>query len=248
MTARLALHQLRYELRAFWRTPQAVLFTFALPLLMLVIFATINGNEPVGAFGGRRFVEYFVPGMLAFGAITATYGNLAARTVYRRETGQLKRLRATPLPAASYLIGSVTNAAIVSLAVSGAVIAVGRVFYDVALPAAWPELLALLLIGAASFSAMGLALSTCITSPEAVDATIFATMLPVLFISGVFQVVPPGSTLGRIAAVFPIRHMLQPALAIYSARPIRGTDIVIVLAWGTAGALIAARRLRWTPS
>lgn len=247
MTVRLALHQLRYELRAFRRTPQAVFFTFALPLLMLVVFATLNGDEPIRAFGGRRFVEYFVPGMLAFGAITATYGNLAARTVYRRETGQLKRLRATPLPAASYLIGAVANAAIVSLAVSGSVIAVGRIFYDVAVPNAWPALVGLLLVGAVSFSAMGLAVSTYISNPEAADATIFATMLPVLFISGVFQAVPTTSTVGRIAAVFPIRHMLQPALAIYSDTPVRWNDILVVLAWGAVGTLIATRRMRWTP-
>lgn len=247
MTARLAVHQLRYELRAFWRTPQALFFTFALPLIMLVVFATLNGDQPIQAFGGRRFVEYFVPGMLAFGAITATYGNLASRTVYRRETGQLKRLRATPLPAASYVIGTVVNSTIVSLAVSATVVAVGWAFFDVAVPAAWPTLIAVLLVGAASFSAMGLALSTCIGSPEAADATIFATMLPVLFISGVFQVVPTTSTLGRIAAIFPIRHLLQPALAIYSHTSVRPTDLFVVIGWGAAGALIAARRMRWTP-
>ena len=53
-----------------------------------------------------------------------TYGNLAARTVYRRETGHLKRLRATPLPASSYVIGVVANVAVVSLAVSATVIVV----------------------------------------------------------------------------------------------------------------------------
>lgn len=247
MIARLALHQLRYELRAFWRTPQALFFTFALPVMMLIVFATINGDERVSAFGGRRFVEYFVPGMLAFGAISATYGNLAARTVYRRETGQLKRLRSTPLPTSSYLVGVVANAAAVSLAVSTTVVLVGWAFYDVAVPTAWPALVGLLLIGAASFAAMGLALSTFIRQAEAADATTFGTLLPVLFISGVFQVVPPASILGRIAGVFPVRHLLLPVLAIYGANPVQWRDVAVVVAWGTAAALVAARRLRWTP-
>lgn len=247
MTARLALHQLRYELRAFWRTPQAMFFTFALPLMMLVVFATINGNARINGFGGRRFVEYFVPGMLALGSITATYGNLASRTVFRRETGQLKRLRATPLPAGSYVIGVVANATVVSLAVSATVVLVGRAFYDVAVPTAWPALIGLLVLGAAAFAAMGLALSTCIGHPEAADATVFGTMLPVLFISGIFQVVPPTSIFARLAEVLPVRHLLLPVLAVYGADPVRWRDLAILLAWGAVAALIAARRMRWTP-
>ncbi len=160
--ARLALHQLRYEQRTFFRTPQAVFFTFALPVLMLVVFATLNGDEAGPRGGGQRFVDYFVAGMLAFGSISATYGNLAARFVFRRETGQLKRLRATPLPTPTLLFGIVGNAVIISFAVSSTVVVVGRIFYDVALPSAWPQLVVVLVIGSGAFCALGLALTTVI--------------------------------------------------------------------------------------
>jgi len=248
MSIRLALHQLAYELRAFRRTPQAVFFTFALPLVMLMVFATLNDDFDVPAFAGRSYADFFVPGMLAFGVVAATYGNLAARTVFRRETGQLKRLRATPLPTASYLAGAVANAALVAFAVSAAVLTVGRIGDGVALPSRSWLIGALLLFAAACFSALGLALSTFIGSPEAADPTVFGTMLPVVFISGVFQVVPNHSVLARIASVLPVRPFLDALRSVYLEVPIRAADLAVVAAWGVAGALVAARRMRWSPS
>jgi ABC-2 type transport system permease protein len=246
--ARLALHQLRYELLAFWRTPQAVFFTFALPVLMLVIFAQLNEESTIASFGGRSYAAFFVPGMLTFGLASATYGNLSARTVVRRETGQLKRLRATPLPARAYLAGAVANATLVAAAVSVAVMAVGRIGYDVALPGNKWAVAGVLVLAAACCSALGLALSTFVASPESADPVVFGTMLPVVFISGVFQVVPPDSVLHRVASVFPVQPMLDSLRAGYLGRPISTADLLVVVAWGTAGALVAARRFAWTPS
>lgn len=245
--ARLIVHQLRYEQRIFWRTPQAVFFTFALPVLMLVVFATLNSNYRVPAFGGRRFVDYFVAGMLAFGSISATYGNLAARFVFRRETGQLKRLRATPLPPSIYVAGLIANSVVVSAAVSAVVLAVGRILYDVSLPAAWPQLAAVLIVGSGAFCALGLALTTFIPNTDAADAMVFGTLLPVLFISGVFQVVPSDSLMGRIAALFPVRHLLQATLDVYAGESFPWLRLLAVLAWGLFGGLIAVRRFRWAP-
>jgi ABC-2 type transport system permease protein len=245
--ARLVLHQLEYEQRTFWRTPQAVFFTFALPVLMLVVFATLNSGYKVSVFQGRRFVEYFVAGMLAFGSISATYGNLAARLVFRRESGQLKRFRATPLPASTYLAGIIASSVTVSVAVSAVVLAVGRVFYDVSLPASLLRLVAVLIVGSGAFCALGLALTTFIPNTDAADATVFGTLLPVLFISGVFQVVPTGSLMDRIAALFPVRHLVRATLDVYAGEPFPWLRLLAVVAWGAFGALIAIRRFRWSP-
>ncbi len=246
-TARLAIHQLKYEQRTYWRMPQGVSFTFALPVMMLVVFATLNSGYTVQAFGGRRFVEYFLPGMLAFGSITATYGNLAARFVFRRETGQLKRVRATPLPTAVFVAGIIANAVIVSILVSMLVLAVGRVFYDVALPSGWPLLAFVLMIGSAAFCALGLALATFIGNVDAADAMVFGTLLPVLFISGVFQVVPNDSIMGRIAAVFPVKHLFHATLDVYASAPFPWAHLLAVVAWGAFGAVVAVRRFQWSP-
>ena len=241
---KLLLHQLRYEQRTFWRNPAGVFFTLGLPVLMLVIFTTLNGDDVFD--DGSSFGDYFVPGMVTFGLINATYGNLATKVVVRRESGQLKRARSTPLPLPMLLTGMLTNAVVVALVIIAVVLGTGRLAYGVPLPDRWGLLLLVLLIGGASFAALGLALATLIPNTDAADAMVFGTVLPLLFISGVFDQVPQGSVLDRIADIFPVSHLFNVALATTgasSADPY--PHLAIVALWGAAGAIIAAKRFRW---
>ena len=99
----------------FWRNPASAGFTFAFPLMFLVIFAAINGNDRVHlAHGTAKFAQYYVPAIVAFGVISACYSNLAFSISIRRDRGVLKRVRGTPLAPSSYLAGIVGNAVIVS--------------------------------------------------------------------------------------------------------------------------------------
>lgn len=248
-TLRLARHQLRYELRGFRRNPAGVFFTLGLPVLMLVIFTTLNRDEHVRAADNRTFASYFVPGMLAFGVMSATYGNLAARFVFRREAGLLKRARSTPMPPTALLGGIIGNAIVVSGCITVVVLAVGRLAYDVPLPHRWLLLAAVLAVGTASFCALGLALATFIPNVDAADPMAFGTLLPLLFISGVFQPVPADSILHRIAVVFPVSHLFDAALSTTGPPPgaaVMG-HLAVVAAWGVVGALVAVRRFRWEP-
>ena len=89
--AALALRQIGYENRAFWRNPPAAFFTFAFPLLFMVIFNVLFGADAA---------RFFTPAIMVFGVVTATYTNLAMTVTIARDEGILKRLRGTPLPGA----------------------------------------------------------------------------------------------------------------------------------------------------
>ena len=100
---RMALHQSGYDLRAFLRNRQSQFFTLALPVLFLVIFASVFGGagDTVQVAGGRISTSvYYVPGIITLGIIAACFGNLVASVTAQRERGVLKRRRATPVPAA----------------------------------------------------------------------------------------------------------------------------------------------------
>jgi hypothetical protein len=47
----LVLHQARYDLRAFLRNKQTRFFTLILPLLFLIIFVSVFGNNTIGSTG-----------------------------------------------------------------------------------------------------------------------------------------------------------------------------------------------------
>ena len=64
-------HQLRYELRIFVRNRQSLFFTMALPVLFLVIFASVFGHSHVRVPGGLISTSvYYVPGIIALGVIS----------------------------------------------------------------------------------------------------------------------------------------------------------------------------------
>jgi ABC-2 type transport system permease protein len=117
----------------------------------------------------------------------------------------------------------------------------------VALPHRWALLVAVLAVGAASFCALGLALASFIPNADAADAMVFGTLLPLQFISGVFDTVPADSILHRIADLFPVAHLFQAALAVTG--PDQGLTplghLGIVAAWGLVGAVVGVRRFRW---
>ena len=96
---KMALHLFGYDLRAFARNRQSQFFTVALPVLFLVIFASVfggSGNTTQVAGGQIRMSVYYVPGIIALGIIAACFGNLVASVTAQRERGVLKRRRTTP--------------------------------------------------------------------------------------------------------------------------------------------------------
>ncbi len=92
--------QIRYVNKAFWRNPAAAFFTFAFPLMFLVIFTALLGQGHV-QIGGREVHQstYYVAAMAAFSVITACYNNIAVSIAVQRDAGILKRTNGTPLPA-----------------------------------------------------------------------------------------------------------------------------------------------------
>jgi len=249
---RLLASQFRADLRIFWRNPQYRYFTVALPIVFLVIFEAIfKGNTLVD---GRpmKLTTYYVPGIMTLGIISASFVNLTVAVVQQRESGVLKRARATPVPAGTVIVSRAALSVVVALAMSALLLAIGRVLYGVRLPGG--ELLGLTLaviVGAASFCCLGFAFSTRIGAADAAAPAANLAVLPLYFISGVFvpeSQIPP--LLRAIANAFPIRHLAQALLDpfVHSGHAgVAAGHLAIVAAWGLAGLALAARRFAWSP-
>lgn len=251
-TAALTVRQLRYEQKIFWRNPAAMFFTVGFPVVLVVIFGSLNRGERIALLGGVNFTQYFVPSMAAFGVMSACFANLAGRFVYRRECGQLKRLRATPLPLRALIGGFIANAMVVGVLVTFINTTIGIAFYGVTLPHRWLAFGLVLLVGSASFCALGVAFSTCVPNLEATDPMIFGVFMPLVFISGAFFPIETRSALARIANLAPVRHLIDASFTSFDTRStgagVAWTDLAIVAAWGLAAAVFAARRFRWEPT
>jgi len=165
----LTARQVRYTNKAFWRNPAAAFFTFVFPLMFLVIFATLLGSGTVTLENGREFNQstYYVASMAVFSVITACYTNLAIGVTFQRDAGILKRTRGTPLPGSAYLGARVIHVMIMSILLVVICAAFGWLFYDADLPTGMSLIRSIIvvLVGSASFAALGLDLPCASIGP-----------------------------------------------------------------------------------
>jgi ABC-2 type transport system permease protein len=250
----LALRQVRYENRAFWRNPAAAFFTFVFPLLFMVIFNTIFGGASAGAPPGQRAADFFTPAIIVFSVINATFTSIVMIVTSARESGILKRVRGTPLPPWAYLAGRIGQSVSVAILLVVVVAAFGALLYEVEVPwARLPALLVTLAVGAAAFCALGLAVTAFVPNEDAAPAVANAVMFPLLFISNVFVQIGDESPewIQVVSNLFPVRHFADAMMTVY--RPDGGGSgfspdhLAVMAAWGLAGLLVAVLRFRWEP-
>jgi ABC-2 type transport system permease protein len=246
-------HQFRYDQKAFWRNPASVFFTVMFPVVLLLIFATVFGDQTVDVRGGVKTTTYYVPAIITLSVISATMQSLAMSLVIAREDGRLKRSRGTPMPPWVFIAGRVGNSIVVALIMLG-LATIGRLLYGVPIP--WerlPAILLTLIVGAAAFCCLGIALTAAIPSQDAAAPIVNALLLPLYFLSGVFipdDQLPNGVI--HFADAFPIRHFFEAFFDAYV--PVAGAgattswdDLAVVAIWGAFGLLLAVRYFRWTP-
>jgi ABC-2 type transport system permease protein len=250
---RLTLHQARYDLLSFLRSRQALFFTLALPIIFLVIFAGVFGDHIVGP-GHVKAATYYVPGLSAMAVIAASFVNLVVSITEQRESGILKRRRATPAPAWALIAGRTVTATAVALTTMALVLVVGRVAYGVTLPTSTiPGVAVTALAGSITFCCLGYALSTAIRSADSAQPVVQAIMLPLYFISGIFVLnADLPRWLQNLAKAFPVQHLADGLQHAFNpgahGSGIVGRDLAVLAAWALAGLVIALLRFTWTPT
>jgi ABC-2 type transport system permease protein len=248
---RLTLHQTHYDLLTFARNRQARFFTVLLPVIFLLIFASVFGSQLIGV-ERIKASTYYVPGIAALAVLAASFSNLVIAVTGQRELGILKRRRATPAPAGVIIAGRALTSLVVSLAVTAVVIAIGAIVYGVHVaPGAAGALTLSVIVGSLALASLGYAVATVIGSAESAQPVTLAITLPLSFISGVY--IPPvqlSSTLRHVAQVFPLQHLVA-ALGrgfLPGSTGIAWRDLGILAAWGLGGLVVALTRFRWTPA
>ena len=240
--------QLRSEQLIFWRTREAAVFVFLFPPLLFVLLASVFGD---GTEDGRPISSYLVAGLLGYAVANTALGGLAIVLVLRRESGILKRLRATPLGAATYLAAVLLSNLVVLALQAVAVSALGILLFEAELPAAPLSFLLSLLLGAVAFAGLGLAVTALIRSGEAIAAVVNIIVLPMSFLSGSFGPADDlPAVLQALSDVLPLTYLIELVLATYvDGESIleHGRAVAIVAVWGAAGYAVARRRFGWTP-
>lgn len=248
---RLVGRQLYYEQLGFWRNPSGAVFTVGFSVVFLVLLAASGGTDKIAFLGGVREVQYYVPGFAAYGVMSACFNLLAIQLVVRRENGLLKRLRLSPLPTWALVGALFCSALVVSLVQVVLLLAVGRFAFSVELPHELAAFALALVVGAICFTALGVAASTVVPNEEAAGPMVSIVFFVLLFLSGLWYPLKPGSTLAQISGWFPVAHLIHAMFAPFDlvpgASPWAWHDLAVVGAWGVGGAVVAVRRFAWAP-
>ena len=175
--------------------------------------------------------------------------------VIRRESGQLKRLRGTPLSPFAYIGGQIMGAMVIVAFMTVLVTVIGRIFFGVTFN--WnllPVFILSIALGSIAFSALGLAVTAIIPNEDAAPAITNATVFPLYFISDVFFFDTEGDDTGfisRLGDVFPVKPLtesLQPSYNPFvESIEIPWAKWAVIAGWGLFGVLAAIRFFLWVP-
>ena len=247
---RLFLHEVKTEQLLFWRNRESAFFTFFLPVIFFLVFGSIYGNSTITK-EHLRAAPFLEAGMIGYGVASTAFAGLAITMVIRRESGVLKRIRATPLPPATYLLAVLLSTFIVFLVETALIITIGRTLFSVAVPDRPFSLLVALVIGSVAFAAMGLGLTSVVRSAEGSSAVVNFVYLPMAIISGTFFTPKeyPGF-LRAIADVLPLTYftkLTRNVMVRHEHIWSQGSSLAAVLLWGAIGLVAAIRGFRWQP-
>ncbi|SEJ15239.1 ABC transporter permease [Demequina mangrovi] len=246
------------EIREFVRSREQMVFIFAFPMMLLLLFGSVFGDQVIS--GDVTFAQYFLPGMIASGILNTGFQSLAMSIAIDRDEDILKRVYATPLPATAFFAAKIAQVIAVTVVQLAILIAIGVVLYDAQLPdgaEGWWIFTWVFLLGTAASTTLGIAMSSLLRNAKAGSAVVTPIVLILQFTSGVFLVYTQIPVfLQHFAAVFPLKWLAQGMRSVFLPESFEAAEAsgswqhpatAIVLAlWVIVGLVLAVRTFRWT--
>ncbi|MEV6373641.1 ABC transporter permease [Micromonospora musae] len=248
MSAFAALSTANYK--ASVRDKTTVFFTFAFPLIFLVVFGLIfRGQQVEGS--GRNYIDYIAPGVLSWGVANAALFGIAFTLMQWRNDDILRLIRMTPTRVTSVLGARYTGALGVGLV--QAVLFVGVALlpvFGLTLAGSWPLAVPVLLLGVTAFLSIGVVVGSRTNTPEAVAAVANSIMVPMAFLSGSFlPLTMMPDWLQNISRVLPLRYMndgISAALTGDGDLVTIGVNSAALAGFTVVFGLLAVKTFRWS--
>jgi ABC-2 type transport system permease protein len=253
----LGLRRIRIELKVFFRDRNSAVWNFMLPVLLLVIFGAVFGNQDLGP--GVTFAQYFVAGMIASGVVYTSFQNLGIAIPMERDDGTLKRLQGVPMPKVSYFIGKIGLVFTAYVAQVTLLVIVGVLFYKLHLPtdpAKWFTFVWASVLGLIACTLCGIAFSVVPKNGKGASAVVSPIVLVLQFTSGVFFVFSQLPHWMQVfASFFPLKWLTQAMRSVFlpdsaAANEVAGSwelgrCAAMLLVWCVLGLVLSLVFFRW---
>ena len=252
----LGLARAGLELRQFSRERTSMVFTFAFPIVMLVIFGSVFPDEIAP---GVSFRQYFAAGMIATGVMLSSFQQLAIGIAVERDDGTLKRLRGTPMPPLAYFLGKIGQVLVSSLIQAAIMLGAGRALFGLHLPSSpdlWLRFTWVFALGTTAGTVLGIAFSAVPRSGKSASAIVSPVMIILQFVSGVYFVFSTLPTwMQDIGSLFPLKWLAQGMRSVFLPASFESQEVsgswqlgltaLILAGWMIAGLALCLRTFRW---
>ncbi len=235
------------EFILFIREPSAFFFTLMFPLLMMLLFSSIWGNDPFPEmdFG---YVDFSVSAFMGMVMATAFLMSLTANMAAYREKGILKRFRATPVSPSAILTGQLLAVFAITLAGVFLLLVAGFVFFNLRFYGNIFEYIFAFLLSAASIAALGFIPASL--APTARSGAVIANILyfPMLFLSGAAL---PRSMLPdfmqKVSLLFPLTHAIKLMQEVWLGGSLweHPDHIAVLSGFILAGLFVSVKYFKW---
>jgi ABC-2 type transport system permease protein len=236
------------DFKLYLREPIGTFFTLAFPALLVLLFGAIYGNEPTELFGGYGSMDISMPGYTGMILATVALLSIPINISTQRETGVLRRLRATPLRPLVYILADLTtNLAITLLGMLGVVL-LGWLIYRVRFEGqVIPLILGVIYCGLAMFS-LGYLIAGLAPNARAAQVIGMLLLYPMLFLSGAgfpLELLP--ASMQRVSNFLPLTYVVRLLRGLWFGVPwselwlptlVLGVIMVVC-------SILAARFFRW---
>jgi ABC-type multidrug transport system permease subunit len=199
---------------------------------------------------GGRYVDFLVPGLLGMNLMSAGMWGVGYALVDMRIKKLLKRLLATPMRAADFMLALMTTRAVSTFAEVAALLGFARLALGVPVRGSLAAVVAVALLGAMSFAGLGLAVACRAQKIETVSGLMNLVMMPMFVGSGVFfsverfprAVQPALRVLPLTALNDALRAVTLEGLDLASQWP----RLALLAAWGGVSFALGLRLFRWS--
>ena len=225
------------------RSKTALFWMTAFPLGFLLLYGFVMARSDA------RVMAFMMPGLLTTTLLSGSLFGVMFPLVQQRETGMLRRLRVTPVPAASVAIAHGVTALLTGLLSLIVLMILARLIFGMQMAGSWPALVTVYLCGACALVPIGLLVGSTARDLRTAPAIANLLFFPLMFLSGAafpFAMLPDG--VKRFARVLPTTYLNETYAGVIvrgeSLWPMAGA-LAVLVATGVIGIILTSMLFRW---
>ena len=238
------------QFKLYLREPAAFFFSLAYPALLLLLFGFIYGNEPAPEFWGRNFgtVDASVPAYTGIIIGTVAFMGIPIETAVNRESGVLRRYRATPMRPLTYLAASIVVYMVVALLGMTLLILIGQLVFGLRFAGLWSSVLAAFILCSLAFYSLGYLIASLAPTARIAQTVGMVIFFPIMFLSGAgmpLQLLP--ENMRQISNYLPLTYLVRLIQGLWFGDPWRDLWLPTLVMVGLLliGSVVSARIFRW---